>query len=47
MEDESKDWMEAVDRGGLKNVSNMTYMMFTSAELELRKYIVVQTQSAA
>lgn len=46
MEDESKDWMETVDRGGLKNVSNMTYMMFTSVELELRKYIMEQNQSA-
>ena len=47
MEDESKDWMEEVDRGGLKNVSNTMYMMFTSAKLELRKYIVEQTQTLA
>ena len=38
MEDKSKNWMETVNRGGLKHVSNMTYMMFASVELELHKY---------
>ena len=45
MEDESKDWMEIVDRGGLTHISNMTYMMFASVELELRKHIMVQKRS--
>ena len=49
MEDESKDWMERIDRGGLTHISNMTYTMFASAELELRKHIMMvqKTQSVA
>lgn len=47
IEDESKDWMETVDRGELKHISNMTYMMLVSVELELHKYIMLQNQSAA
>ena len=39
MRDDSKGWLEAVDRGGLKHVTNMTYMLFVSGEMELRKYI--------
>ena len=39
MKDESNEWMTAVDRGGLKHVTNMTYCMFTSAEVELRKHL--------
>ena len=39
MEDESNEWMNEVDRGGLKHVTNMTYMLFASAELEIRKYL--------
>ena len=36
MQDESKDWMEKIDRGGLKHVPDMMYMMFVSIEDELR-----------
>ena len=33
--DELRDkWMNAVDRGGLKHVSDMTFTMFTSAEVD-------------
>ena len=27
-DDESEDWVMAIDRGGLKHIRNMTYMMF-------------------
>ena len=39
MEDDSNDWMVAVDRGGLKHTSDMLYMVFLSAERELRKHL--------
>ena len=39
MNDESNEWMKAIDRGGLKHVTNMTYSMFASAEVEMRKHI--------
>ena len=37
--EESNDWMRAVDRGGLKHATNMTFAMLASAEAELRKHI--------
>ena len=42
MRDESNKYMTAVDRGGLKHLTNMTYCtcMFTSAEVELRKHLL-------
>ena len=36
-EHESEEWSNAIDRGGLKHVSDMTYMLFVSMELELRQ----------
>ena len=46
MQDESKDWMEKIDRGGLKHVPDMMYMMFVSIEDELRVYLsCAQSQS--
>ena len=39
MEDDSNDWMVAVDRGGLQHTSEMMYMVFMSAEEELRKHL--------
>ena len=33
--DESQDWMDAVDRDGLKLVTNMAYRTLVSAEVEL------------
>ena len=39
-EHESEAWTNAIDRGGLKHVSNMTYMLFVSImELELRQHL--------
>lgn len=39
MKDESSEWMmTAVDRW-LKQVTNTTYCMFTSAEVKLRKHL--------
>ena len=38
-EHESEAWTNAIDRGGLKHVSNMTYMLFVSMELELRQHL--------
>ena len=40
-DDESEDWVMAIDRGGLKHISNMTYMMFEAMELEFRSHFVV------
>ena len=39
MQDDSKDWMEKVDRGGLKHVPDMMYMMFVSMEEQLRVHL--------
>jgi hypothetical protein len=39
MDDESSEWTSAIDRGGLKHVTDMTYCMFASTEIELRKHI--------
>ena len=34
--DDSEEWTNSVDRGGLKHVNNMTYMLFVEMELVLR-----------
>ena len=47
LDDESNEWMNAVDRGGLKHVSNMTYMMFVSTELEFRRHLATAEQAHA
>ena len=39
MEDDSNDWMDAVDRGGLQHTSDMLYMVFLGAETELRQHL--------
>ena len=46
MEDDSKDWIKSVDRGGLKHVPDMMYMMFVSMEQELRVQLSCQAPSA-
>ena len=45
MLDDSMEWLEAVDRGDLKHVANMTYMTFISAEMQLRQYIATHQRS--
>ena len=39
MHDESDDWMNTIDRGSLKHITNMVYMLFVSVELVLRKHL--------
>ena len=39
MEDDSNDWMDAVDRGGLQHTSDMLYMVFFNAETELQQHL--------
>ena len=39
MSDESDDWMKCVDRGGLKKITNMVYMLFVSIELVFRQQL--------
>ena len=38
--DDSDDWMNSVDRGGLKHITNMVYMLFVSIELVLRRHLL-------
>ena len=35
---DSDDWMDTIDQGGLKRITNMVYMVFVSVELVLRKH---------
>ena len=37
--DDSQEWTELVDRGGLKHVSSEMYMVIVSMELELQKHL--------
>lgn len=37
--DDSDDWMKSVDRGGLKHITNMVYMLFVSVELVIRCHL--------
>ena len=39
--DDSEDWVRSIDRGGLKYVSDMTYMVFMSMEQEVRKHLKI------
>ena len=40
MHDDSDDWMDSIDRGGgLKHITQMVYLLFTSIEPALRRYI--------
>ena len=41
--DESEDWIQLIDRGGLTNVNDVTYHLFVAMELEIRKHL--QSQS--
>ena len=34
--DESEDWIQLIDRGGLTNVNDVTYHLFVAMELEIR-----------
>ena len=36
--DDSEEWVNAVDRGGLVHVSSDTFMLFHSLEMELRQH---------
>ena len=36
-DDDSQDWVRAIDRGGLKHVHSMTYHLFVAMELKLRQ----------
>lgn len=38
-EDESNEWVKALDRGGLIHISDELYGMFVSMEMELRKHL--------
>ena len=43
---ESEEWLQAIDRGGLVHVNDMTYMLFTALEQALRPYLgSMQTSS--
>ena len=44
MHDDSDDWMDSIDRGGLKHITQMVYLLFTSIELVLRHYLEGQDQ---
>lgn len=37
--DESCKWVDVIDRGGLTHVNIMTYHVFVSIEMELRKHL--------
>jgi len=39
----SADWVNAVDRGGLKHVNNATYHVFLAMELEIRRHLSVES----
>ena len=40
--DDSSDWIKAVNRGGLNQVSDMMYMVVVSMELEVKKYLSLE-----
>ena len=37
--DKSDDWVKAVDRGGLKHISNTVYVLFVAIECVLQRHI--------
>lgn len=39
IEHSSEDWTLAVDRGGLRHINDMTFMLFVSMEMELRCHL--------
>ena len=44
-EDDSKDWIQLIDRGGLCHVNNNVYEFFLALEKELRKHISLEKLS--
>ena len=36
---EEHDWTNLIDRGALKHISDTTYMLFYSMEMELRQHL--------
>ena len=38
----ANDWVDAIDRGGLTRVNEMTFQVFLAMELELRKHLTVK-----
>ena len=40
-DDESEEWVQSIDRGGLKHVTNMTYMASEAMEVEFRKHLII------
>ena len=38
-EHDSEKWIKSIDRGGLIHVGDITYMLFLSMEMELRKHL--------
>ncbi len=38
-EDDSKDWLNLVDRGGLNHVTDTMYLLIASMELEVRQHL--------
>ncbi len=43
---QSEDWINLVDRGGLKHVNNATYMLFAAMELCIPKHLSRSSQPA-
>lgn len=46
-ERESESWTNAVDRGGLYHVGEMTFLMFESMEMELRKHLSATAENTS
>ena len=40
-DDKSEDWVQSIGRGGLKHVTNITYIVFKAMEVELRKHLII------
>ena len=40
---DSSDWINIVDRGGLKHVNNATYHVFLGMELEIRRHLSIES----
>ena len=42
VDDDSSDWIDAINRGGLIKVNNDTYKLFVAMEVELRKQLALK-----
>ena len=42
VDDDSSDWINAINRGGLTKVNNDTYELFVAMEVELRKQLALK-----